>query len=384
MKRVIRAATDENDTAQVNKVKSIIESCLGKLGIRVNEWDVEYVPTKGEHHLHVSSESFRGKTYTYNDAHSLRPENSCWAEEINSEADYKTTLSYVDAVNTAYMPEIVDTSVIDKLMAWADKAVASFFNPEDGTYVECDFRNGNYYRGYASWSSKGGYNEMYLAPQDVEFYFKGELVEDYPIEGNFLVYFDLATVIKIVQGKFRYSDMQNMIAQMILYRCKDIPKWRKLMEQYEAKHERERQGLQAERERNPITGEAILDLLESKGIDTTEYTYELHAQAYERYEDGDTYTETFTAPGDYLAYFSMLASGYFIPADTLEDYFGTMKNLTEFVNEHPSVESMKEYASANWWGDGSDYIHYLKNIDTGKFLYSAEGISEDDTVTIFI
>ena len=26
----------------------------------------------------------------------------------------------------------------------------------------------------------------------------------------------------------------------------------------------------------------------------------------------------------------------------------------------------------SWWGDGDDFIYYLKNLDTGKMLYQAD------------
>lgn len=113
-----------------------------------------------------------------------------------------------------------------------------------------------------------------------------------------------------------------------------------------------------------LTMKDILKKLNSLGIDTTKHKYELKADEYY----GNSYVYKFTAPGNYIAYFSM----------TLHRKMNT-KDLVEYINdyefdfdEYPSVEAIEDEASYSWWGDGDDYIKSLKNLDTGEVLYEAE------------
>ena len=113
-----------------------------------------------------------------------------------------------------------------------------------------------------------------------------------------------------------------------------------------------------------LTMQDILKKLNSLGIDTTKHKYELKADEYY----GNPYVYKFTAPGNYIAYFSMTLHRKMNP-----------KNLVEYINdyefdfdEYPSVEAIEDKASYSWWGDGDDYIKSLKNLDTGEVLYEAE------------
>lgn len=116
---------------------------------------------------------------------------------------------------------------------------------------------------------------------------------------------------------------------------------------------------------------SVLDALRSKGIDTTKHRYELRADEYY----GDTYTYKFTAPGDWIAYISMRVHKRMNPDEILqvmEDYDWYYEQENYLVNKYTSVKAMKEFASANWYGDGDDDIVYLKNLDTGKYLYGSD------------
>lgn len=125
----------------------------------------------------------------------------------------------------------------------------------------------------------------------------------------------------------------------------------------------------------------LIQLLKDRGIDTTFHRYELYAQTYERYEEGSKYKLKFKCPGDYLAYFSMAlheTPNY----DNMEFYCGGIEEIAEFLDEYPTLNDIRSCAEEYWWGDGSDYIIYLKNIDTGDKLYFAEDdelyFAEDD------
>lgn len=115
----------------------------------------------------------------------------------------------------------------------------------------------------------------------------------------------------------------------------------------------------------------ILNLLRSKGIDTTSHKYELKAELYERYKNGGLYSVRFTTKGDYLAYFSMLIHESPSYSNLLR-YFDDFDDLKDFIEENPSVDAIKEHASRSWWGDGDDYILYLRNLDEDKLLYEGD------------
>ena len=129
----------------------------------------------------------------------------------------------------------------------------------------------------------------------------------------------------------------------------------------------------------------ILTYLRSAGIDTTKHRYELAANEYY----GDRYTYKFTAPGDYIAYISMCIHrnmGTEGVAEFFDDYYGvpypnpTPEEIEAIFQKYKvptSLAAMARYAPENWWGDGSDQIIYLKNLDTGEFLYSS-GYDESD------
>ena len=100
--------------------------------------------------------------------------------------------------------------------------------------------------------------------------------------------------------------------------------------------------------------------------------YELKAQRYERYSNGAVYTKKFMCPGDWLAFLSMLVHNE-PNARTLQE-----EDIQDLIEECPTVEDMEQHASKNWWGDGDDYIIYLKNLNTNEYLYGPEEESFDE------
>lgn len=129
-------------------------------------------------------------------------------------------------------------------------------------------------------------------------------------------------------------------------------------------------------ESDNFTNADIVNMLNDAGIDTTKAQYELRAQEYDRYESGANYTKKFTCPGDWLAYWSMLL--HKCPnATNFQDHGYELDELAEYIEDNPTVEDMNELASSNWWGDGDDYIIYLKNLTTGHYLYGPEEIVEE-------
>ena len=125
-----------------------------------------------------------------------------------------------------------------------------------------------------------------------------------------------------------------------------------------------------------FTNADLVQLLKDHNIDTTKQKYELRAEGYERYGSGKLYTRKFTCPGDWLAYLSM--QFHKSPtADVLMDYFDDVDELIEFVEDYPTVQKIENHAASNWWGDGDDYIIYLKNLTTGKYLYESEEGEEE-------
>ena len=123
------------------------------------------------------------------------------------------------------------------------------------------------------------------------------------------------------------------------------------------------------------TNKSIVELLESRGIDTTKAEYELKAQRYERYDEGAVYTRKFTCPGDYLAYFSMTIHSQPNASNINFHYPGD--EFIDIVDECPTVEDIADYAEQYWWGDGDDYIIYLKNLSTNEYLYGSEKVEEE-------
>lgn len=115
----------------------------------------------------------------------------------------------------------------------------------------------------------------------------------------------------------------------------------------------------------------VVKMLNSWGIDTTKHRYELEAEEYERYGSGSQYRYRFTAPGDWVAYFAMQLHRDMSPdavVEYLNDYFDDEDELAE-INSIPAI---RDTAAMSWWGDGDDFIHYLKNLDTGEILYQAD------------
>lgn len=116
-----------------------------------------------------------------------------------------------------------------------------------------------------------------------------------------------------------------------------------------------------------LTIRDVIRKLREWGIDTTRHKYELKAEEYRRYgwEAAPIYAFKFTAPGDYLAYFSMLLHQDFSPDKIVEN----IESLEDLEQMPHTLEGIDELASSTWYGDGDDYIIHLKNLDTGEVLY---------------
>lgn len=120
----------------------------------------------------------------------------------------------------------------------------------------------------------------------------------------------------------------------------------------------------------------FLNWLRSHGIDASMHNYELKAEEYQRYGKGSVYTYRFKAPGDWVAYMSMLLHRDMTSANIM-DYVNSWLNEGDNDSIFDSVNDIRKIAELNWWGDGDDFIHYLKNLDTGKMLYEAEDYEDD-------
>lgn len=120
-----------------------------------------------------------------------------------------------------------------------------------------------------------------------------------------------------------------------------------------------------------LTLKSVLQILNDANIDTTIHTYELYAEEYERYERGRLYKKTFKCRGDYLAYFSMLLHKS-PTVSALGEYFDDTDDFGDFVIHNPTVADMETYAASSWYGDGDDFIIYLKNLDTHETLYQSD------------
>ena len=110
-----------------------------------------------------------------------------------------------------------------------------------------------------------------------------------------------------------------------------------------------------------------LNVLRSFDIDTTKSDYELFAESY---DNRKPYKKKFKCNGDYLAYFSMAVHGSPTKAK-LDQYFG-IDEFAEIVEAYPTLEDISAVAEQSWFGDGDDYIYYLKNLTTGETLYASE------------
>lgn len=124
-----------------------------------------------------------------------------------------------------------------------------------------------------------------------------------------------------------------------------------------------------------LTKQELINTLNSWGVDTTKATYELFAEEYGRYGEGGTYKVVFTAPGDWVAYLSMQLHDEMEAESVLEfleEYWGveTIDDIEEIPEEVRTEKGMKDYATSQWWGDGDDYIIYLKNLSNGKVIYA--------------
>ena len=111
----------------------------------------------------------------------------------------------------------------------------------------------------------------------------------------------------------------------------------------------------------------ILQVLQEHGIDTTKMQYELKAEKFTKYEDGPAYVRRFVCPGNYLAYFSMYFKHGPSPKEML--YYMNIEDFEDIVNRYPQIEKFAKEAGKCWWGDGDDFIVYLKNLTTGQIMF---------------
>lgn len=110
----------------------------------------------------------------------------------------------------------------------------------------------------------------------------------------------------------------------------------------------------------------FLKWLSDRGIDVSKHNYELKAESY---DTGRPYTYRFKAPGDWIAYMSMRLHRR-MTRDNIMEYINDEWLYDENYDElFDSVSNMRKLAESRWWGDGDDFIHYLKNLDTGEMLY---------------
>ena len=120
----------------------------------------------------------------------------------------------------------------------------------------------------------------------------------------------------------------------------------------------------------------IVRFLQSKGIDTTKYEYELKYVFFARFSDEPTKVK-FSCPGDYLALFSTRMAGV-IPKEAIpnfeniDDYFG-IDRFVNIVDKYPDYSSLYRMASgAEWFGREEFGGITLTNLTTGKVLVKDE------------
>lgn len=118
-----------------------------------------------------------------------------------------------------------------------------------------------------------------------------------------------------------------------------------------------------------LTKEDFIEKLNAAGIDTTLNEYEIVSVVFDEMTDRHIYKHTFTAPGDWAAYFSFVFPLSYSVEDVtifVQQYYLRLKGL---LREYPTVEKIKKLASERWWGDDEAYIISLKNLTTGEILY---------------
>ena len=156
------------------------------------------------------------------------------------------------------------------------------------------------------------------------------------------------------------SNMQNWIAQLTRNQIKEeeVNAMKKMIKATEVN--------------DSVTNKKIVEVLKSHGIDTTLHMYEMMAEGYDRYSEGPNYTIKFKCPGDWFSYFAR-ALHEKPNAESFAEYFGDdIDELISLIEENPTVDDIAEHAGQYWWGDGDDYVYYLKNLDTNKILYSGD------------
>ena len=149
----------------------------------------------------------------------------------------------------------------------------------------------------------------------------------------------------------------------------------------EMRKELAKQGIATDEEGKPISEDvddediSVKDVLKKMvaKFGNNKHKYKLVAESY---PDGNVYTRTFLAPNDYIALFSMTL--HCAPTVSNFEDWGEGEDLLEYLNDHPTYESLLERASADWWGDGDDYIISLENLTTGKTLYQGDGGYDED------
>ena len=180
---------------------------------------------------------------------------------------------------------------------------------------------------------------------------------------------------KAVADDVSYADVHRYLDKLLYDHIIDIGERGTLMKYHDAEWMAAHSSADsADNNYTPLTNKELIKMLDDAGIDTTKCKYELRAESYERYGSGRKYTRKFTCPGDWLAYFSMILHKQ-PTAEAIDDYFED--DFKEYIQDYPTVDAIAGHASSHWWGDGDDYIIYLKNLTTGQILYSADGYEEE-------
>lgn len=179
-------------------------------------------------------------------------------------------------------------------------------------------------------------------------------------------YFDVNRVLECLEDKAAELGLPSNLVDTVEYYCANL----KEIIESKLSNLRNSKLNRIKGEFTDFTDSNVVKYLKDNGINTSRCTYELTAQEYERYEEGEIYTLQFDCYGDWLAYLSMLLHSE-PNADTIGDYMD-IDDFKDLVADYPSLKDMKAHASQAWWGDGSDFIIKLKNLTTGTILYRAK------------
>lgn len=120
----------------------------------------------------------------------------------------------------------------------------------------------------------------------------------------------------------------------------------------------------------------IVDFLQSKGIDTTRYQYELTYTCWDYWDESQDVDKCviFTCPGDYLALFAEKMAtnrdlNRVIPTFNNIDRYLTIESFIKMVEEHPTFDDLRSWGSRyNWFFHENAGNIKLVNLTTGAVL----------------